>query len=266
MAPDVASGRYADPAGMHVLDHEGEFFRVRGPLNLRRPPQGRPVLFQAGSSEDGRRLAGRHAEAVFVPGSAPLPGAQRLYEDYKGRAVAAGRARSDLLVLAALSPVRGATTAQARERVDEIEALTPDRLSLDWLSHHLGVDLSDRPLDEEFRFDFGGESNQVQTVYEGIRKLVDRDRFTRRELYRVMLRRRFLPGTPEEVADWMTERFTAGAADGFTLAFSSVPAGLHEFAEQVVPLLVRRGVLAPELPTSTLRGNLSLSVPRSRWA
>ncbi len=194
MAPDVASGRYADPAGMHVLDHEGEFFRVRGPLNLPRPPQGRPVLFQAGSSQDGRRLAGRHAEAVFVPGSAPLPGAQRLYEDYKGRAVAAGRARSDLLVLAALSPVRGATTAQARERVDEIEALTPDRLSLDWLSHHLGVDLSDRPLDEEFRFDFGGESNQVQTVYEGIRKLVDRDRFTRRELYRVMLRRRFLPG------------------------------------------------------------------------
>jgi FMN-dependent oxidoreductase (nitrilotriacetate monooxygenase family) len=266
VAPDAASGRYADPAGMHVLDHEGEFFRVRGPLNLPRPPQGRPVLFQAGSSEDGRRLAGRHAEAVFVPGSAPLPGAQRLYEDYKGRAVAAGRARSDLLVLPALSPVLGATSAQARERVDEIEALTPDRLSLDWLSHHLGVDLSDRPLDEEFRFDFAGGSNQVQTVYEGIRKLVDRDRFTLRELYRAMLRRRFLPGTPEEVADWMTERFTSGAADGFTLAFSSVPRGLEEFADEVVPLLVRRGVLAPELRAATLRGNLGLPVPRSRWA
>ncbi|WP_211298834.1 NtaA/DmoA family FMN-dependent monooxygenase [Kineococcus rhizosphaerae] len=263
--PDVASGRYADPAGLHVLGHEGEFFRVRGPLNLPRPPQGRPVLFQAGSSEDGRALAGRYAEAVFVPGSAPLPGAQRLYEDYKQRAVANGRAREHLLVLPALSPVLGETPARALEKLEEIEALTPDRLSLDWLSHHLGVDLSDRPLDERFEFDFTGGSNQVQTVFEGVRKLMDRERFTLRELYRTMLRRRFLPGTPEQVADWMTERFTHGAADGFTLAFSSLPAGLEEFAETVVPLLVARGVLAAELPAATLRENLGLPVPPSRY-
>lgn len=268
--PDVTSGRWADPAGMHVLDHEGEFFRVRGPLNLPRPPQGHPVLFQAGSSEDGRRLAGKHAEAVFVPGSAPLEGARKLADDYKRRAADNGRDPAHLKVLPALSPVLGETPERALERVDEIEALTPDRLSLDWLSHHLGVDLSGHPLDERFEFDFSGGSNQVQTVFEGIRKLMERqsdpERFTLRDLYRTMLRRRFLPGTPEQVADWMVERFENGAADGFTLAFSSVPAGLEEFVEQVVPLLVRRGALPPELPAATLRENMGLPVPPSRYA
>jgi FMN-dependent oxidoreductase (nitrilotriacetate monooxygenase family) len=268
--PDAATGRYADPTGLHVLDHHGEFFRVRGPLNLPRPPQGRPVLFQAGSSEDGRRLAGQHAEAVFVPGSAPLAGARRLHDDYKSRAAANGRDPRHLKVLPALSPVLGETPERAAERRDQIEALTPDRLSLDWLSHHLGVDLSAHPLDERFDFDFSGGSNQVQTVFEGVRKLVarqpDPERFTLRDLYRTMLRGRFLPGTPEQVADWMVERFEAGAADGFTLAFSSLPAGLEEFAEQVVPLLVRRGALAAELPAATLRENMGLPVPPSRYA
>ena len=266
---DTASGRFADPAGVHTLDHRGEFFTVRGPLNLPRPPQGHPVMFQAGSSPDGRALAGRSAEAVFTLSGHGLTAGRQVYDDYKRRAVENGRDPDHLLVLPALSPVIAETVELARERIDLIESLTPERLSLDLLSHYLGTDVSDHPLDERLSFDdlaTARGADQVQTVFEQVRKLVDTDRFTLRDVYRTMLRRRFLPGTPESIADFMTHRHARGAADGFMLAFSSLPVGLEEFVDHVVPELRRRGAYRGELVGETLRENLGLPVPPSRYA
>lgn len=266
---DPVSGVFADRSKLHVLDHRGEFFRVRGPLNSARPPQGHPVLFQAGASEDGRALAGACAEAVFTLSGGGLTGAQALYADYKRRAVDNGRNPDHLKVLPAVSPVLGETHARALERLEEIEELTPDRLSLDWLSHYLGVDVSGHPLDDRFDFDFANAArgaNQVQSVFDSIRRLMDSATFTLRDLYRTLLRRRFLPGTPESVAQFLAERFTGGAADGFMLAFSSLPVGVDEFVDQVVPQLRRLGVYHGEYVGETLRENMGLPVPASRYA
>jgi FMN-dependent oxidoreductase (nitrilotriacetate monooxygenase family) len=263
---DKETGYFARREGLHVLGHEGEFFRVRGPLNIARPPQGHPVLFQAGASPAGRDLAGRSAEAVFTLWPGDLAAAQELYRDYKRRAAAHGRDPSSLVVLPAVSPVVGQSPAHAVEKLDEIEALTPDRVSLDLLSHYLHVDLSDRPLDSRFEFAFdetGG--NQVKSVYELIRQVAGAGDRTLRDVYRTLLRRRFLPGTAEQIAGRLAERYRAGAADGFMLAFSSVPAGVDDFVDQVVPELRRLGVYRGEYTGETLRDHLGLARPESRY-
>nr|WP_179757180.1 NtaA/DmoA family FMN-dependent monooxygenase [Kineococcus aurantiacus] len=262
---DKGSGFFARAEKLHVLGHHGEFFDVRGPLNIARPPQGHPVLFQAGASPAGRALAAANADAVFTPWEHDLGAAQRLYADYAARTSAAGRDPRELLVLPALSPVLGRTPAEAVEKLELIESLTPDRVALDLLSHHLEVDLSDRPLDEPFTHDFSGGTNQVQSLYATVQELVGEGRRTLRDVYRTLLRRRFLPGTPAQVADHMQERFTRGAADGFMLAFSSLPEGIEEFVDTVVPELRRRGVYRGEYRGETLRENLGLDVPSSRW-
>jgi FMN-dependent oxidoreductase (nitrilotriacetate monooxygenase family) len=258
---DKESGYFADASKLHRLDHQGEFFTVRGPLNIARPPQGRPVVFQAGASEAGRALAGATAEAVFTLGAT-----KSLYDDYKSRAVANGRSPDHLKVLPAFSPVIGQTQREADEQLDLIEELTPDRLSLDWLSHYLQFDVSGHPMDEKFQPDLSVPTNQVQSVHEQIRRLVGAGTFTLREVNRAMLRRRFFPGTPDKIADWMAERFTGGTADGFMLAFSSIPVGVEQFVELVVPELKKRGVYTGEYRGATHRENLGLPVPPSRYA
>ncbi|SHN48059.1 FMN-dependent oxidoreductase, nitrilotriacetate monooxygenase family [Cryptosporangium aurantiacum] len=263
---DKESGYFADASKLHRLDHRGEFFTVRGPLNIARPPQGRPVLFQAGASEAGRALAGATAEAVFTLDGGGIRGAQALYDDYKRRAAANGRNPDHLKVLPALSPIVGETQREADEYLDLIESLTPDRLSLDWLSHYLHFDVSSHPMDEKFQPDLSVPTNQVKSVYEQIRRVVGEGTFTLREVNRAMLRRRFLAGTPDRIADWMTERFTGGAADGFMLAFSSIPVGVEQFVELVVPELRKRGVYTGEYRGATHRENLGLPEPSSRYA
>lgn len=263
---DKVTGFFADRDKLHTLDHHGEFFDVRGPLNIARPPQGHPVLFQAGASEAGRALAGATAEGVFTLSPDSLAEAQDLYADYKRRARENGRDPSSIKILPAVSPVIGETLADAEAQLEEIEALTPDRISLDLLSHYLQTDLSDRPLDETFDFEFDASSgNQSKSFYDSVRRLVGERSFTLRELYRTILRRRFLPGTPETIADWLEERFTQGAADGFMIAFSSVPRGVDQFVDQVVPELVRRGIYRTDYRGTTLRDNLGLTRPESRF-
>ncbi|TQS42008.1 LLM class flavin-dependent oxidoreductase [Cryptosporangium phraense] len=262
---DKESGYFADASKLHRLDHRGEFFTVRGPLNIARPPQGRPVLFQAGASEAGRALAGATAEAVFTLDPGGHKAAQALYDDYKARARANGRDPDHLKVLPALSPIIGETTKQAEEYLDLVEELTPDRLSLDWLSHYLQFDVSSHPMDEVFQPDLSAPTNQVQSVHAQIKRLVGVGRFTLRQINRAMLRSRFLVGTPDTIADFIEKRFTGGAADGFMLAFSSIPVGVEQFVELVVPELKKRGVYTGEYRGTTHRENLGLPVPRSRY-
>jgi FMN-dependent oxidoreductase (nitrilotriacetate monooxygenase family) len=258
---DKESGVFADADKLHNLNHKGEFFDVRGPLNLPRMPQGRPVIFQAGASEDGRALAGATAEAVFTLGVSP-----ELYQDYKRRAAANGRNPDHLKVLPAFSPVIGETQKQADEYLDLIEELTPERLSLDWLSHYLQFDVSGLGMDEKFQPDLSVPTQQVQSVHEQIQRLVGQGTFTLREVNRAMLRRRFFTGTPDKIADWMTEKFLGGAADGYMLTFSSIPVGVDQFVDSVVPELKKRGVYTGEYRGTTHRENLGLPVPPSRYS
>ncbi|MFZ4894894.1 LLM class flavin-dependent oxidoreductase [Plantibacter sp. Mn2098] len=264
---DRESGIFADRDKLHVLDHHGEFLQVRGPLNVPRPPQGHPPLFQAGASEAGRALAGRTAEAVFTISPDDIDGATALYDDYKRRAVAAGRDAEALRVLPALSPIIGRTRAEAEDKLRLIEELTPDLVSLDLLSHYLGEDISDRDIDERFVFDFDHDSfNQSKSGYASIAALVEGKDLTIRELYRTLLRRRFVLGTPDSLADWIAERYERGAADGFIVMFPTLPDSLDDFVAGIVPRLIDRGVYRAEYAGDTLRENLGLSRPVGRYA
>ena len=264
---DKATGVFADRDKVHVLGHEGEFLSVRGPLNIARPPQGHPPLFQAGASEAGRALAGRTADAVFTLGADDLASGQRLYRDYKLRARRAGRDPEAVKVLPALQPVIGRTRAEAEEKLRLIEELTPERVALDLLSHWLGEDLRGRELDERFEFDADlAGFNQSKSLYASILALLQEREFTLRELYREVLRRRFVVGTPDTLADRLAEAYTERAADGFILMFPTLPDSLTDFVTEIVPRLTDRGVYSAEYAGDTLREHLGLARPQSRYA
>ncbi|GAB3576077.1 LLM class flavin-dependent oxidoreductase [Leifsonia lichenia] len=264
---DKASGYFADRDKLHVLDHEGEFLSVRGPLNIPRPPQGHPPLFQAGASEAGRALAGRTADAVFTLGSEDLGAGRRLYRDYKLRARRAGRDPEAVRVLPALQPVIGRTLAEAEEKLRHIEELTPERLALDLLSHWLGEDLGGRDLDERFEFDADlAGFNQSKSLYLSILALLKERDYTLRELYRTVLRRRFVIGTPDSLAASLATAYTERAADGFILMFPTLPDTLTDFVDEIVPRLTDRGVYPAEYTGDTLREHLGLARPESRYA
>jgi FMN-dependent oxidoreductase (nitrilotriacetate monooxygenase family) len=264
---DKASGYYADRSKLHVLDHRGDHFAVRGPLSIPRPVQGHPPLFQAGASEAGRELAGRTADAVFTLGGGPLGTAQDLYRDYKRRAVAAGRGEADLKVLPWFSPIIGDSQAEAEEQFRELAALTPERVQVDLLAHYLGTDLGDRDVDEPFTFDFDlAGFNQSKSGYQSIAALLAQRPYTIRELAADLLRRRFTLGTADTLADHLVERYERGAADGFILMSPTLPDTLDRFVGDIVPRLTDQGVYPGEYAGDTLRENLGLERPAGRYA
>ncbi|BDV31814.1 LLM class flavin-dependent oxidoreductase [Microbacterium terricola] len=264
---DKRSGRFADRSKLHVLDHRGDHFAVRGPLNIPRPVQGHPPLFQAGASEAGRDLAGRTADAVFTLGGGDLAGGRAQYDDYKRRAVAAGRTGDDLSVLPWFSPIIGATAAEAEERFRELARLTPDRVQVDLLSHYLGHDLGDRDLDGPFDFEFDLDSfNQSKSGYAAIQSLSAQGSFTIRELAWEVLRRRFTLGTPDTLAAHLIEQYEQRAADGFILMAPTLPDTLEAFVGEIVPRLTDHGIYPAEYEGDTLRDHLGLARPRGRYA
>ena len=144
---DKASGAYYDPAKVHVLNHQGEHFRVKGPLNVARSPQGQPVIVQAGSSEIGRDLAAQTAEVVFTAQTS-LANAQAFYADLKGRLSQYGRHPDSLKIMPGMFVVVGATEAQAQEKFQTFQQLVEPEVGVALLGRMLGnFDLSEYPLD-----------------------------------------------------------------------------------------------------------------------
>jgi FMN-dependent oxidoreductase (nitrilotriacetate monooxygenase family) len=270
LVADPESGTYADTDRIHEIGHAGRHFRVSGPLNLPRSPQGRPVYVQAGSSEEGRAFAARFAEAIFTAHQT-LGNAQEFYADIKARARALGRDPDRLLVLPGISPFIGSTEREARELHEEFDALTQPEYSLQVLRQITGLDLSGHDLDGKFPrelVDTDREqafSSRLQVVLD----IVDRENPTVRELcHRLAGARghRVVAGTPEYVADAMQTWFERGAADGFNVMPPFLTGGFDVFADQVVPLLRRRGLFRTAYEGSTLREHYGLPRPASQYA
>ncbi|WP_375387152.1 LLM class flavin-dependent oxidoreductase [uncultured Amnibacterium sp.] len=263
---DAASGRYFDPERIHRLDHRGERFRVAGPLNVPRPPQGRPVIAQAGASEPGRALAARIGEIVFIAGGG-LEGSREQYADLKARAAALGRDPDGLLVLPALSPIVAPTRAEAEDRFAELEALLDPVVALGDLEYWLGgVDLT--------RYDLDGPlpelppSNKSVSTAERIYTEARASGLSIRQFAKASsaTNDRYTIGTPTDIADHIEEWSTTGAADGFNVVFAQLPDTLDAFADLVIPELQRRGLFRTEYEGTTLREHLGLARPASRWA
>jgi FMN-dependent oxidoreductase (nitrilotriacetate monooxygenase family) len=268
LVADPGSGVYADNDLIHRIDHEGRHFAVRGPLNTPRSPQGRPVYVQAGSSEDGRSFAARYAEAVFTAHQT-LDSGRQFYADIKARARHLGRNPDRLKVLPGISPFLGSTTAEAQALHEELNHLTQPDYSLDVLWRLTGLDLSSYDLDGPFPrhlLDGSGErgrSSRFQVVVD----IVEREQPTLRQLmHRLAGARghRVVVGTPEYVADQMQTWFESGAADGFNVMPPWLTGGFEVFADEVLPILRRRGLFRHDYTGSTLRDHYGLDRPASQ--
>lgn len=259
---DKQSGQWADPDKLHVLNHQGKHFQVRGPLNAARPPQGWPLISQAGSSEAGKDLAARWGEMLYTA-AGDLDEAQAFYRDVKARAASHGRAPEHVLILPGVMPVIGRTQAEANAKFDALMVARDPAAVLRSLSSYasLGVDLAglamgDRvPLPEHIP-----ETNSHKSRQKLLVDWIRREQPTVQDLYTRWSAggHRLLVGTPHSIADDLQRWFEAGACDGFNVMFSSTPGGLEDFCQLVVPELQRRGLFRKQYTGRTLREHLGL--------
>jgi FMN-dependent oxidoreductase (nitrilotriacetate monooxygenase family) len=263
---DKAGGQFFDPAKLHTLDHKGEFFSVKGPLNISRSPQGQPVIFQAGASEDGKNFAARRADAIFVSHD-ELDAAQAYYKDIKARAAGFGRDPDQLHVLPAARPVVGRTAEEAEAKYQELINLVSIDNALSMLGRPFNdYDFSAHDLDAPFPdvSEHGSNSNQSASL-----KILAAAKAENLSLRQVALRfatpRGHFVGAPEQVADALQLWFEERGSDGFVL-FESVPGQLELFVELVVPILQARGVYRQDYESTTFRGNLGVDFPVNRHA
>ena len=267
---DRESGDYARADRIRPINHAGKFYKVAGPLNMPRGPQGRPVFVQAGSSDTGRRFAARHAEAVFTAQMEKRT-AQEFYADLKALAAGEGRPAEQVLILPGLSPVIASTETEAKRLAKELNDLTDPEVGRKRLSGRFGGhDFSHLPLDKPLApedFPDPGTVQAARSRTEVIVGLVRHEKFTLRQLltYLAGARGHFTTaGTPEQIADLIEDWFNDGAADGFNLMPPLLPVMLDVFVAEVVPLLQKRGLFRTSYEGSTLREHFGLPRPTPR--
>jgi FMN-dependent oxidoreductase (nitrilotriacetate monooxygenase family) len=266
---DKTHGIFADGERIHSIDHAGKYYRVAGPLNAPRSPQGYPMLVQAGQSESGRSFAARHAEAVFTTQRSLAEG-QAFYADMKRRAVEAGRSPEQIVILPGIVPILGSTEAEVREREQAFDEQIIPEYGLFQISKYFDVDLTaadlDAPLpevpDEERIEGFKSRSTLVSKLARGenltVRQLLAKLGWGRGH--------RSFAGTPEQLADTIEQWFREGAADGFNIMPPALPGDLQTFVDHVIPELRRRGIFRREYEGATLREHYGLERPRSQYA
>ena len=263
---DKRSGIYFDPQRMHVVHHHGKFFKIDGALNVERAPQGHPVIIQAGASDTGRELAARTAEVVFASASDPQS-AKKAYDDLKGRMPKYGRDPASLRILAGLPVLIGRTRAEAEEKHQQLQNMLHPDVGLFRLGTDLEMDLSGLPLDEPIlESQLPKDANLHKAFFDGIVKIIREEKPTLRQLYlRYERGRKTIKGTATDIADVMEHWFQMGACDGFMMQFHTMPGGLKDFVDGVVPELQRRGLFRKDYAGKTLRDHLGLERPPNRY-
>jgi FMN-dependent oxidoreductase (nitrilotriacetate monooxygenase family) len=262
---DKEAGVFFDPAKMHVLNHKGTHFQVRGPLNVACSPQGRPVLVQAGASGTGRDVAARLAELVFTAATT-FEQAKEFYDDVRTRIPRFGRSQDQVKVMPGFYPVVAPTASEAQEKYDYLQSLIQKPVGISILEHTIGVHGLDKialdgPVPE--MADTNGPLSRQRLLLEQAR----RDKLTFWELCLANAGPRghaLSIGTPTQVADEMEHWFKDGAADGFNVMPAWLPGSLKDFVDLVIPELQRRGLFRTEYEAMTLRENLGLPRPINR--
>lgn len=256
-------GAYASSDKVRAINHKGDYFRVDGPLTVPRPPQGHAVLFQAGASDQGRDLAARRAEAIYAV-AYDLAAAQEYYRDIKGRVRAAGR-RDPVPIMPGLVTYIGSTQAEARAKQRELDELLPAPDALRQLGMYIGRDCMEWELDAPVPAlkpleDFSGPKGRYATVL----RIIETEKPTLRQLLGRLAAgggHCTMVGTPEGIADEMERWLRNEGADGFNLMPPSLPDGIDDFVEHVVPVLQKRGLFRRDYETTTLREHLGLVRP-----
>ena len=254
---DKGSGLLFDSAKIHRFRHSRRFFDVDGTLNVPPSLQGRPLLVQAGASGPGRGLAASVADLVFAQ-AATIDVAQDYSWDIRERAKAAGRDPDTVKILVGLVPLLGRTREDALEKAAELDALIHPELAVTLLAEVLAIDLTAFPIDGPLP-SLEGSSNKSQTAVDAIATKAREANMTIRQVATWLassMGHHRVAGTADDVADSMQEWFEAGACDGFLISPLIYPHGLSEFADQVVPILRKRGLFRTDYESNTFRGNL----------
>ena len=258
---DKEDGLFFDPEKLHVLNHVGEHFRVRGPLNVPRSAQGHPVMVQAGASEDGRNLAAETAEVIFAA-TPTIEAGRAFYSDIKARVAKFGRNPDHVKIMPGVSALVGRTEDEAQQKFDRLQSLIHPQVGVRQLTNYIGYDLSAFPIDGPLppipKSDIS--NSRVDLLVD----MAKRDNLTIRQLYERIAGGRghfTLHGSPKQIADTLEEWFTTGAADGFNFLPPTLPGSLDDFIELVIPELQRRGLYRTAYEGTTLRENLGLPRP-----
>jgi FMN-dependent oxidoreductase (nitrilotriacetate monooxygenase family) len=262
---DKESGLFADRSKVRRINHEGRHFKVRGPLNVPRPLQGYPVLVQAGSSDDGKGLAARHADLHFTMFRSVEEGV-RYRQDFCERLAKWGRRPDSMKILPGVLPIVARSAAEAQEKREYLESLVPEQVGVDLVSSWCGLDLSGLPIDGQLPSlpdvsTYDGQRSNLKRLQEFARQ-----KLTIRQIARQLANAGVAPvvaGTPAAIADELEAWFKGGAADGFNLMFPVLPEDWVAFAELVVPELQRRGLAQKQYRSGTLRDKLGLVRPVS---
>ncbi|MFD4818192.1 LLM class flavin-dependent oxidoreductase [Peribacillus butanolivorans] len=262
------TGQFFDPDKVHELHYKGNYFSVKGPLNIARSAQGQPVIIQAGASLPGQRLAARTAEVVFTHWD-NIEESKRYYQELKSSLMDFGRSGEELHILHGISPIIGETEEIAVQKYNKLQSLVDPYESLKFVSGYMGnVDFSKYSLDTLAKDVEFPSVNSIQSNFNEMKKIIDEEDLKVGELYARFFspaRRDRFVGTPTQVADEMEVWFTEKAADGFMLQFPLLPGDLEDFVEMVVPILQERGLFRLDYEGDTLRDHLGLKNPKNRF-
>jgi FMN-dependent oxidoreductase (nitrilotriacetate monooxygenase family) len=262
---DRDSGVVADPARIHRADWQGRYFSVRGPLNMPRPPQGHPVIIQAGQSARGSAFCARWGEVVFVSTYTSIEYGRQLYAGLKADIATAGRDPDSVAICPSTYVVAAATKAEAEDKMALIETLATDMDALSLLSEAMNFDFSTKGLDEAFTDAELAAVSGTQSMRDRVVRASGKTNPTVRDFIHFTRRARpnqAIVGGPKEVADGLERLFTEPVCDGFVLAATHIPGTYLDFTQHVVPELQRRGLYHKDYAGKTLRENLGLERPR----
>jgi alkanesulfonate monooxygenase len=272
---DKASGLYFDRAKVHFIDYAGEHFRVRGPLDVDRPPQGMIPIITAGVSDNAMELAARFADMSYG-GQPNIEAARTYYATVKGKLAKYGRAPESMLMMPGIQCYLGRTQGEAEDKFARIQATVDPQVGIGHLLLNHFPDLTGLPLDAPVP-DLEMSTEMMDKRISGrepemtlaLMRRAKQEKLTLRQLFDVAMCGFWslgVIGTPMKVADMMEEWFTTGAADGFNVQPPYMPHGAKDFVSLVIPELQRRGLFRTEYEGHTLRENLGLPPVPNRHA
>jgi len=266
---DKESGQFVNWSKVHAVNHVGEFFSVKGPLSVARPPQGQIPLLSASTSDRGREHAAQYSDVIFAA-QPNFNEAKAYYADVKSRLPKYGRNADELFILPGMCPVVGRTEAEATAKFRELGNLVVKDYDIKRISDRIGIDLSNYSLDDplpdlslsEFQIE------DVQNIVQLAEQATGKENLTIRELGHYLIESSHLlfVGDPEQVADQIEKWFVEHAADGFNIFPPYMPGGLDLFVELVVPILQQRGLFREEYEGSKFRDHFGLRRPENQFA
>jgi FMN-dependent oxidoreductase (nitrilotriacetate monooxygenase family) len=259
---DKSSGVYGNPEKVHEINHKGDFFQVKGPLNVPRPPQGHPVLIQAGVSNNFQRVATGNASMIFTV-QADKEKSRAFYQSFKEQVAANGRNPDHVKILPGVVPVIADTTEQALVLEKELKSLVLPQAGLTFMSASMNHDLSQYDINAIVH-DFTDKITGSKGRFEAVVKKAVSDQMTFGQLGKWYAESHafFCPvGTPDQVAEQLALWYNDKACDGFVVLPAYMPGAADDFIDKVIPALQARGVFRTAYPGSTLRDTLGLPVP-----